>query len=340
MSLAGLIGGVEQQIEKTWGITWGKLPQNNRRLVILDEASGLKTEDIGKLSSIRSSGVATIEKIRNQSTEAKTRLLWLSNPRESMTVNQFSSGIDIIETLCPAPEDVARFDVAIIVSKDDVDPKMIRRTAKNVKHVYTSKLCHDLVLWCWTRSPQEVIISEETKEACFDEAEKLSSKYSSDFPLVIGAEQRLKMARLAVALAGRLYSTDDGKRLLVLPCHVRYISDFLDRLYSNKHFGYDNWSVTRTLGSTIINISIIEKFMEKIKRLGCLKMLELKKVCLRDLEETMGITSDEARTHIAMLYTNNAIRKGTGIYYTKSPQFNDMLREFGHKNIDTPEREF
>ena len=120
MSIAGLIGGLQKMFDKQWDVTWGKLPQNNRRLVIIDEASGMDEKFFGQLSSIRSSGVATIDKIASQRTEAKTRILWLSNPRGGLTVGQYSSGISVIQTLCKSPEDIARWDMAIIVAKDDI----------------------------------------------------------------------------------------------------------------------------------------------------------------------------------------------------------------------------
>jgi hypothetical protein len=341
MSVAGLVGGVEQQVQNKWGITWGKLPQNNRRLVILDEASGLDPKDIAQLSSIRSSGEATIEKIRNQRTEARTRIIWLSNPREGRTVNQFSSGVEIIKTLFPGPEDVARFDMAIIVSKDDV-PMSSLRAARGVRipHVFTQELCRDLVLWCWTREPKEIDLSRATQDACYDTSENLSKKFSSDFTLVSAAEQRIKMARMATALAGRLYSTPDGVNLTVLPEHVHYIAQYLDRVYSSRYFGFDTWSANHMLGEKIEDSSKVIAFMKRLGRNGCVKLLDMSAFQLRDLEETMGISTDEAKTHIATLYTNNAIKKIKGNYYSKTPEFTSMLSEHSKKPYVKEEREF
>jgi hypothetical protein len=338
MSYPGLVGGCQQLFNKAWDVTWGKLPQNNRRLVIIDEATGIDELMIGKLSSIRSSGVATIEKISSQKTEAKTRILWLSNPRDGMTVNEFSSGVDVIKTLTSQPEDIARWDMALIVSKDDVSMKrMDRRKQGAVAHEFTSKRCHDLILWAWTREPNEISISTETESALYDYADLMSQKYSSDFTLVVGAEQRVKLARLATSLAARLFSTSDGRTLVVRPVHVEYIFDFLNRVYDSQYFGYDLWSDNKKLGQKITNLPAICKIMEQLTPSGCIKFLELSQFTLRNLEEYMGVPTDEAKARLATLLQNNALKNFRGNSYTKSPQFNKMLREYSKTTVEVKE---
>lgn len=331
-SVAGLVGGAQQTMQH-WGITWGKLPQNNRRLVIIDEVSGLREEDIAKLSSIRSSGEATVDKIVSQKTEAKTRILWLSNPRDTRTVNQFSSGIDCIESLTRIKEDIARWDMAIIIGKDDVPLSEMRHLSQQaVPHVFTGALCRNLILWAWTRTVDEVMILSETEDAAFELGAALSKKYSSDFTLVVAPEQPLKLARLATALAGRLYSTCDGHHLIVEPGHVEYIFQYLDRVYSSENFGYDAWSMARNQGQELVDIQEIQRFMVRATPLGCLKLSEASKVTLRDIEELLGISIDEAKAQLSRLILNNALIRYYQNYYRKTPQFNRMLRDYAQHN--------
>ena len=75
-SFAGLIGGMQQN-QKRWFVSWGKIPLNDRRLVILDEASGLSERDISNISGFRSSGIAEIIKI-HQERPMTTRLIWFN----------------------------------------------------------------------------------------------------------------------------------------------------------------------------------------------------------------------------------------------------------------------
>ena len=329
MSYAGLVGGLQQVLQKKWDITWGKLPQNNRRLVIIDEATGLDEETIGKLSSIRSSGEATIEKIQSQRTEAKTRILWLSNPRERRMVAEFSSGISCLHSLTKQPEDIARWDMVVLVAKDDVDLKTLNwRTRKRVQHTHEARLCHDLILWCWTRKPNQIILSEETEDACTSYGTKLIERYTDDFPLLSQGEQRIKMAKLAVSLAGRLFSTEDGVNLIVRPEHVEYIFNWMCSVFDSKAFRYNKWSESREFDHNIIDVAPVQRFMDRLTRVGCIKFKALEKVQLRDIEEYMGIPTDEARAHLSQLLQNNALKRLHAQYYGKTSQFDTMLEAF------------
>jgi len=340
MSFAGLVGGL-QQIGKTWNCTWGKIPQNNRRLVIIDEATGMSEKDISQMSSVRSQGIASVTKIQSQETEARTRLIWLANPRSELTVNQFSSGVDIIESLIHAPEDIARWDMAIILSKDEIDfDHMTLRKREPVPHVYTAELCKNLVLWAWTRETREIDITDEAEEMCYDLGKDMCKKYSSDFTLVNPSEQRIKLIRLATALAARLYSTPDGNRLVVYPRHVQYIYNFLNRIYDSKYFKYDSWSTNQNSGSQLINREAIKEFCLSITPDGCLKFLDLKTVRCKDIEEYLGIPADEAKHKLSTLLLNNALLRTRGDYYRKVPEFNLLLAEYGKKNGVHKEKEF
>lgn len=331
MSFAGLVGGC-QQMGKSWSITWGVLPQNNRRLVVIDEAGGMTAADIAKMSSVRSQGIAEITKIQSQKTEAKTRLLWLANPRDAMTVNEFSSGIEMIESLVASPEDIARWDAIMIVSKDEIKfSDMATRGRSKVEHKHTSQLCHSLVLWSWCREINEVHITEQAEETCFTLAETMCKKYCSDFTLVNGSEQRIKLMRLATSLAARLYSTPDGKTLVVHENHVKYIYQFLNRIYDSRYFKYDQWSINQMAGSRIINVEDVIAFCTSIGPYGCMKFHELRAMRCKDVEEYCGITADEAKSKLSKLLLSNALKRSKGDYYTKTPEFNALLTKYGEE---------
>ena len=111
---AGLIGGLHQ-VRTGWRISWGRIPLNDGRLLFIDEVSGILEEEIAKMSDLRSSGIAEVTKIQTERTLARTRLVWLSNPRSTDSINNFGSGTKIIENLIGKPEDIARFDFVVSV---------------------------------------------------------------------------------------------------------------------------------------------------------------------------------------------------------------------------------
>ena len=116
-TFAGLVGGA-QQMANTWVVSWGTVPLNDRRLVVLDEFGGIAEKGIlEQMSSVRSSGVAQINKIKSSETMARTRLIWIANPADGSTVESYANGaMDAIRGLAKNPEDVARFDFALAVA--------------------------------------------------------------------------------------------------------------------------------------------------------------------------------------------------------------------------------
>ena len=89
---------------------------------MIDEASGLEVEDIKDLSSTRSSGAVTLNKIVKGEARARTRLLWFSNPRNGRNLSDFYwKGFGAFQEFIPVMEDQARFDLVISAAREDVD---------------------------------------------------------------------------------------------------------------------------------------------------------------------------------------------------------------------------
>lgn len=325
-TFAGIVGGL-QQTQKRWNIIWGKLPLNDRRLLIIDEVSGLKYNDIANMSGIRSSGVAEITKVQTEKTFARTRLIWLSNPRIDQSVNYFNSGIDLIRNLIGKPEDIARFDFALILSSDEVPIDVINNAyKKQVEHKYKENACKNLVLWVWSRKPEEIIIDEETTEEILFASKRLSEKYSGDFPIVTPTEQKIKVAKLSIAAAGRLFSTTSGSNIIVKTEHVAFIYSWLDKIYSKTCFSYDLWSKTRKEATSIRDEAEIEVQLSRYGDEFPVTLLELKQIRMTDLEEILGVERSEAKELLSFLLRKRAIKKMYG-FYIKTPAFIGLLRK-------------
>lgn len=239
-TFAGIVGGLTQLGgDKEWAITWGAIPINDRRLVILDEVSGMQPEQIAQMSSIRSSGEAQLTKIRSERTFARTRLIWLGNPRNGR-MSEYTFGVQAIRPLIGNNEDIARFDIAMSVYADEVDPEVINSFhTSDVDHVYTNEACRELVTWVWSRRAEHVVWLPGAEQEVLSLSLGLGGRYVEVPPLVQAANARIKIARLAVALACRTYSTDaEGEKVLVSKVHVQDAVKFMDILYGNGRFGY------------------------------------------------------------------------------------------------------
>jgi hypothetical protein len=327
-TIAGLVGGV-QPIRNRWRVSWGRIPLNNGRLLVIDEVCGLSTDDIGTMSDLRSSGIAEITKIQTERTNAKTRLVWLSNPRQDSSVDNVGSGPRLIKTLIGKPEDIARFDFVLILDKGEVtEDDADERQQPNVPHRYTSDLCNNLVLWAWSRSPDQVRVESATLDACFELGKAMGKKYSSDCPIVNSMEQKIKLARLSVSLACRLYSCDaSGERVVVTPEHVEYIYRFLQEQYDSPHFGFDMFSRIKRASEQIENPDEVMAMLMKWGERIAYQLLYGYQITVKFFEETAGEQYDEAKMSIAKLMRNGCITKHH-TFYIKTPAFLNILKSY------------
>lgn len=247
VSLAGLVGGM-QQIGKSWNINWGLIPLYDRMMLVLDEAQGLTVDQIGEMSGLRSSGVAELIKIQQERTPARCRLLWIANRRKAFDnrIDDLAYGVRAVAEVMGRTEDIARLDFALTVSESDVSESVVNaKTRPNVPHVYTPELCHQLLLWVWSRKPNQVIFDTDCEDFILDMATMMSQKYSAEIPLVERSEMRIRLARLSCAMAARLFSSPDGVHLLVRKEHVQMVVDFLTHIYDSRAMRYDQYSKVR-----------------------------------------------------------------------------------------------
>jgi hypothetical protein len=337
-SLAGLVGGAQQMGGKNWMVTWGLVPLNDRRLIVLDEMSGLFTNRDSKgiieaMSSVRSEGKAQVNKIAQGETSARTRLIWLSNPLSSTSLSEAANGsLPALQELVRNPEDVARFDFMMAAAGKDVDSSVINSTKhRRVKHTYKSELASQLVMWAWSRRADQVKFLKGVEEYIYGAAEDLGSRYVSDPPLIQIANVRIKVARLAVAFAARTFSSDaHGECVVVKRSHVKAAVQFLDAIYGERAMGYKDHSE-----KVLENRKRAEKAKEEarkylrsnpslIETLLAVGATDFRK---RDFEEFGGVDRDDVGVIIPKLLGWRLIARKSRGYMTMEPALVELLRE-------------
>ena len=329
-SYAGLVGSCEQPKNGKWRVKWGKIPYNNGRLLFIDEVSGMKVTDIAMFSSLRSSGVAELSKAASARADARTRLIWISNPSDDYDegVSSAAYGVSIIQKIIGQPEDISRFDFAIIVSADEVDDDIVNSPLdRSVPHRYTSEMCRNLVMWAWTRKVKDVHISQQTSDACRIYSKKLYTKYSKDFPLVNAGEQRFKMARMATALACRLFSTDDGVRVIVKPEHVEYMHWWLSTEFDRVSFGYDKWSQRRKRNLSITNREVVHQVLKNFGPQVVDQLLNTEQIGFHTVVDIHGSNAEMVRPWFSTLLKNNAMVK-YNTYYRKTSAGIEFMKQY------------
>jgi hypothetical protein len=326
-SFAGVVGGLQTIGQKDWVVTWGVVPLNDKRLVVLDEISGLTHEEIAQMSDIRSSGQAKLIKIQQETTWARTRLLWLGNPRNATMAN-YTYGVDAIKPLVGNAEDIARFDLAMAVTLFDVPSETINQPSRGGEMLYTHEACHAMLMWCWTRTPDQIVFTPEAEEAVFNEANEMGKLYIEDPPLIQAANIRIKIARVAAALAARIYSTDSsGERVVVGRHHVADAVRFINLLYGMASFGYRERSRERLQDRLTAELSKdkVAQFLKARPQLA--KFLrQAGKFRRQDLDEIMNIGREESNGIISELYEHRMVRKVLGDIVVE-PTLHGLLRE-------------
>lgn len=329
VSFAGLVGGL-QQYNKHWVITWGKIPLNDMGLVIIDEASEIQHADWTRLSRIRSEGVAEITKIHTQTTNARTRIIFISNPILK-TISNYSYGIQSLADIVKAPEDIARFDYVLVVAHNEVEIENINTEKKLVETMYSPRLEQDLLLWTWSKKANEVIFSESAIKYIYETSISLAKEYTFNIPLIQGENIRYKLAKLAISFAARVYSNkQDGKILFVDKVHVECAVIFINMIYKKESCGYYAMSQIYKIQEVYSEeqFTKIEKYLNAftLHKKEIYKCLLLNNsITVNDISEHNNLEKEIAREIISKLLTNGCITK-RGPTYIKTSGFVSWLK--------------
>lgn len=330
-SFAGIVGGV-QQIDGRWHLTWGLVPMNDRRLVVLDEASGMKDNNlIEQMSSVRSSGIAQISKIANESTSARTRLIWITNPADgSMLRDSPDVGMAALRSVVQSNEDIARFDFVMAAAKDEVPDNIINRSFQETHNSsYSSAMSELLVKWVWSLGRDSIHISKGAASRAIKAASDMGRRYVSDPPLIQSENVRYKILRIACAIAARTFSYDRGK-LAVRMEHVDDAVRFLDEIYSQESMGYARKSrrMRAARKQAVQNKAEIIKWLrEEPSALDTLIAVGGSTFRMRDFQEFGAMDADSARAAVNKLVHKKMARRKTRGDIVMEPMLVQILKE-------------
>ena len=262
-SFMGLCGGA-QKAGDNFQLSWGAIPINNGRLVVIDEFSGLDANVLGRLSRVRSEGIAEINKGGiNTRTRANARLVWIANPNKGREVSSYANGVSAIMELVGTNEDVARFDLAVVVMKGEVDINEINTLhTQQIQSKYSQEELRKVVLWAWSRKPEHIVFTRQATEYILDAANKLASMYSATIPLIQGENARFKIAKIAAAIAARCFATEDGTYLRVTEQHAELAVSLIQRFYSKPSMGYRQFSSIEIGTKTLTDIHLLDDFFK------------------------------------------------------------------------------
>lgn len=341
-TVAGILGGLSQ-IGNRWFVQWGVIPTHDRRLVILEEIKGADPEVIAKLTDMRSSGVAELQKIERRRAHARTRLIMISNPRGAKRLENFNFGVDAIKELIGGLEDIRRFDAACLMSGKQVDVAQMTALASEpskIPNVLTRDVARRAILWAWTRTPGQVEFEDTTWEMIREKTLELCAKYTEAIPLIDRGTTRFKLARLSAALAARTFSVrDDPQVIVVRPCHVQYIARFLDAQYGDPHFGYADYSRAQVQADELVDPKLIQRQLMGTKYPKDLvsSLLYRDEITTHDFEDWCEVDQESARRLVSFLVRKRAMFRKKR-QYRKTAEFIALLKTLAESDLpDTGE---
>lgn len=266
----GLVGGAVKAPSGQFMLRWGKIPINDRRLVILEELSGLSTQDISNLSDIRSSGIARLDKggLTSQ-VKARTRLLCISNTRASKfggstSLSGHLSGVRAIQKLIGQPEDIGRFDLICTLVAADVNYDEINSPFTPPPSEIMRPRWRDLISFIWALKEDQIDITKEAYERILFETRAFGKRYHASVPIFNPASGRYKLARVASAIACALFNWN-GEKIVVTEAHVDCASKLLKLLYDKPSMGYKDFSDNAFHHETVReDVEVLRKFKQKV----------------------------------------------------------------------------
>jgi CRISPR type III-B/RAMP module RAMP protein Cmr1 len=164
-------------------------------------------------------------------------MLTLTNVRTTdgviKSIASFPNGIAILSELIGTAEDIARYDIILILG--DRGPQIVDPFA-TVRDAFTGSVYQSRIRWIWSRTVEQIIIDEVIGRYIVEKANDLNREYDCHIK-IFGTEAWKKIARLSVAVAGYLVSTDETyEKIIVKQEHVDYAVEFFKRIYDNATF--------------------------------------------------------------------------------------------------------
>lgn len=317
----GVIGGV-QRFGDAWVVTWGAIPMNDKGLLIIDEASGLEIDDIKNLSSTRSSGAVTLNKIVKGEARARTRLIWLSNPRSGRNLAEFYwKGYGAFQEFIPVAEDQARFDMVLSAAREDID----------VLDGIDSETQPDIEKWCnlfniaWGLQSHDIVFPKDFKKEVREVAKDLNAEYGGG-PLVVGVAVHEKLLRLTCAFAILCGDVYDGK-LQVSVKHLHFAKEFLVTTLTKPSLGYSDYikEFKRANNKKEENIAYIRTLLTMHPALRSL--LSSSNFKGFQFQEILGIDRTESSKIMSDLITRGLIRLTSGANYVPDKVLMEIAKQ-------------
>ena len=312
-TIPGLVGG-SNKVNGSYQTRAGLIPQNHRGLIIFEEFGKSNNNIATELTDIRSSNEVRIARVSGSITmPAVVRMITLTNVKSSngeiKPIASYPNGIAVIIELIGTAEDIARYDLMLVLSdrgNSQIDPFWEPTPPLPVEN-YRAR-----VRWVWSRTPDQVIIDREVGMYIMSKANELNRAFDTHIK-IFGTEAWKKLSRLSIAVAGYLMSTDNTyENLIVTKEHVDYAVKYLCEIYDNATFKLKEYVQHEKQYSVIDEdgVAVLQDLFIKVPSL-LLHLEQSSKTSRAMLAAVTGLNNDELNKVLKRLTSGLFVRFST-----------------------------
>lgn len=295
-TIAGLVGGANKSPTGGYQTRAGVIPQNHKGLIVFEELGKCAANVLAELTDIRSSNEVRIARVSGTMVlPAWVRMITLTNTKhinnQIKPIASYPNGISIITELVPTAEDIARYDLMVVLGdrgNSNINPLW------EPEQPYSDEVYRTRIRWIWSRTPEQIIFSDSVKNHIIEEANKLNREFECHIK-IFGTECWKKICRLAIAIAGYCVSTDDTyEHIVVGTTHINAAVKFLRQIYDNSVFKLKEYVQHEKLFSTTDEeaVTLLQDIWNKST--GVVQQLEqYASVTKNMLAATTGLSTEE-----------------------------------------------
>ena len=288
-TIPGIIGG-STKVNGNYQTRAGLIPMNHRGLVIFEELAKCNTNLVKELTDIRSSNQVRIARVSGTLTlPALVRMITLTNVKNTTNkikpINSYPNGVDILVELIGSPEDIARYDLMLVLGEQGnrtIDPFW------EPINPFEPEAYQTRIRWIWSRTADQIIIDKEIGHYILEKCNELNQEYDSHIK-IFGTEAWKKVTRRAIAIAGYTVSTDETyEKIIITKEHVDTAIDYLISCYDNSTFKLKEYVTTERLYNTIDDDGV--KLLQELYNQNPSIMIQLEKLNSTNKQNLMAAT--------------------------------------------------
>ena len=336
-TIAGLVGG-SNKTATGFQTRAGVIPQNHKGLIVFEELGKCAATVLTELTDIRSSNEVRIARVSGTMVlPAWVRMISLTNTKhinnQIKPIASYPNGISIITELVPTAEDIARYDLMVVLGD---------RGNTNINPLWEPEEPFDIdayrtrIRWVWSRTPEQIVFPDHVKQQIIKEANDLNKEYDCHIK-IFGTEAWKKICRLAIAIAGYTVSTDETyENIVVTQSCVSAAVNFLRQIYDNSVFKLKEYVQHEKLFSSTDEsaITLLQDIWNKTP--GIVQQLEqYASVTKNMLAATTGLGTEELNRTLNRL-TKGLFIKVSNFEITPTERFRLTLAEIERKTHINP----